>query len=466
MAQARIRSLVLLASGVLAAGGSQAQAPAPRPKPPAAAPAAVDPGFEAMRSLYEALPEAERKALQDALVWTGDYNSVVTGSFGRRTYEGLNAYRTRTGALPDPLDPKMRAAIIATGDAARKAARFTVKLDPASGAVLGVPERLLPKRSPVPGGTRWQSADGRITLESRSFPPGGTDLDALFERATAPLNDRKVTYKLKRPDFIVVTGETGSGRSYVRYALGDEGIRGFALGYDRAAAAEVDRLVIAVANSFVPFPDAQPAVADAPQAPPTQSPVPPVAAAPRPAATGLVVAAGKVLTASAALEGCPALRIGTIPARVAKTDPARGLVLLEGTGLPAPIPPRIRPAAVSAGDALVVVAADAGGLSVAPGTGSGAGGVHAPLQPGAGGASVLDRSGALAGLVARFPAAPRLIAGVMPPMSHPLVPASTIAAFLAENGIPTAPAGAPETASVGAVAGRLSPAVVAVTCQR
>ncbi|MFD0936219.1 serine protease, partial [Methylobacterium trifolii] len=186
-----------------------------------------------------------------------------------------------------------RAALLAAGETARKAARFTVKPDPASGVVMGVPEGLLTRRSALPGGTRWQSADGRVTLESRSFPQGETDLDALFERATAPLNDRKVTYKLKRPDFVVVTAETGTGRSYVRYASGAEGIRGFALGYDRALAAQVDRLVIAIANSFVPFPGAAPAAeaprveakADAPKESATKGMPKPPAPAARPPAT-------------------------------------------------------------------------------------------------------------------------------------------------------------------------------------
>ena len=64
-----------------------------------AEPAAPDPAFEAARAAFEALPEAERKGLQDALVWTGDYNSVVTGTFGRRTYEALLAYAARTGGI-------------------------------------------------------------------------------------------------------------------------------------------------------------------------------------------------------------------------------------------------------------------------------------------------------------------------------------------------------------------------------
>ncbi|MFK5595594.1 serine protease [Methylobacterium sp. HMF5984] len=468
---------VILALALTLAAAASAAAQAPKPQPPRPPAAAPDPAFEAMRAGFEALPEAERKALQDALVWTGDYNSVVNGAFGRRTFEALSAARARTDA-GDPLDPRSRAAILAAGEAARKAVRFTVQADPASGAALGVPERMLPKRSAVPGGTRWQSADGRLTLESRSFPAGGTDLDALFTRATAPLADRKVTYKLKRPDFIVVTGETASGRSYVRYAAGPEGIRGFAIGYEAAQAGEIDRLVIAIANSFVPFPGTRgeaPRIATAPAAAPPASGAPQssggpqVASAPNVVGTGLVVAPGRVLTASAVLEACPAPRIGSAPARVLRSE--RGLALLEAAGLPAPRLPGIVGASASE-DRVVVAAQEAregaggdAGVSVAPGAMVGAARVTAPLQPGSAGAPVLDRAGGLAGLVASYPAAPRLIAGVMPPASFPVIPGTVVAAVLGEAGIATRPSTA-GAGSVGAAASAVGGAVIGIVCAR
>ncbi|TXN62225.1 trypsin-like peptidase domain-containing protein [Methylobacterium sp. WL30] len=468
---------MILALALTLAAAASAAAQAPKPQPPRPSAAAPDPAFEAMRAGFEALPEAERKALQDALVWTGDYNSVVNGAFGRRTFEALSAARARTDA-GDPLDPRSRAAILAAGEAARKAVRFTVQADPASGAVLGVPERMLPKRSAVPGGTRWQSADGRLTLESRSFPAGGTDLNALFTRATAPLADRKVTYKLKRPDFMVVTGETASGRSYVRYAAGPEGIRGFAIGYEAAQAGEIDRLVIAIANSFVPFPGTPgeaPRIATAPAAAPPasgapqSSGAPQVASAPNVVGTGLVVAPGRVLTASSVLEACPAPRIGSAPARVLRSE--RGLALLEAAGLPAPRLPGIVGASASE-DRVVVAAQEAregaggdAGVSVAPGAMVGAARVTAPLQPGSAGAPVLDRAGGLAGLVASYPAAPRLIAGVMPPASFPVIPGTVVAAVLGEAGIATRPSTA-GAGSVGAAASAVGGAVIGIVCAR
>ncbi|WP_232632036.1 serine protease, partial [Methylobacterium sp. Leaf118] len=384
------------------------------------------------------------------------------------------------------LAPPERAALAAAAEAARKAARFRVQADPASGVTIGVPERMLPKRSPLPGGTRWQSADGRVTLDTKSAPPGTTDLDALFERATAAGPERKVTYKLKKPDFFVVTAETATGRSYVRYALGEAGIRGFTLGYDRALAGEVEPLVIAVANSFAPFPENAPSVglpasvAASPQAPaakPGQGHAPnsgpaqnsalaATSAEARPGATGLHLGGGWVLTAAAALETCPAPRIGGLPARIERRDNAVRLVLLRVEGsVGGGVVPSPRAEVPASDEALLALAADSrDGRSVAPGT-AGTGGVFAPLQPGAGGAPVLDRSGRLVGLVERFPAAPRLIAGVMPPTSHALVPGAAVAAFLKESGIGPGSAPAPAM-TLGGAAAPLLGAVVGIACGR
>ena len=479
----------LLAAGF--ASGALAQVPSPqapvpqaRPKPAVPAQPAPDPAFEAARTAFEALPEAERRGLQDALVWTGDYNGVTTGAFGKRSFEGIQTYQTRTGAAPTGLlTPPERVALKREAEEARRAARFKVQPDPGSGAVVGVPEALLPRKSPIPGGTRWQSADGRVTLDTKSFPSGETSLDALFERATAAMPGRKVTYKLKKPDFVVVTAETAGGRSYIRYAEGPAGIRGFTLGYDRALAETVDRLVIAVANTFSPFPEVAPAAAapataagPAPRPPapgtmvaPAAPPLPGAPAAARPAATGLLLGGGRVLTAASALESCTAPRIGAAAARIERRDAAGGLALLSVEGLSGGAAPPLRTDPAGEGEALLVLGAQAGGRpSIAPATAA-VDGVTAPLQPGAGGAPVLDRSGRLVGLVARFPTAPRLIAGVMPPTRYAVVPGKAVAAFLAEGGVPAGAGAQSARAAATTLGGAASPvlgAVVAITCAR
>ncbi|KQO49504.1 MULTISPECIES: serine protease [unclassified Methylobacterium] len=452
----------------------QAQGPA---QAPARAAPAADPAFEAAKAAFEPLPEPDRKGLQDALVWTGDYNSVITGTFGRRTYDALLSYQKRAGnPAPGFPDARMRAAILAAGEMARKAARFTVKPDSASGVMIGVPERLLAKRIPQSGGTRWQSGDGRVTLDTKSFAPEETSLDALFARITAPGSDRKVTYKIKRPDFLVVTGETATGKSYIRYAAAPGGVRGFTIGYDKALGPDVDRLVIAVANSFVPFPetaDAAPAqvavkpggTLDRSTPAPAVKALPPLVRAAVTTGIGLVVAPGRVLTSSSVLETCAAPRIAGAAARIVKVDLGRGLALLEGTGAKGRVATLAsKGSALTPGDALVVLGADGGGgIAVSSGQ-AGGDRLSAPLQPGSSGAIVLDRDGALAGLVARYPSSPRLVAGVAPPMSYPMVDGRVAFAFLAENGISPGAASGGSGSTLGAVASRVADSVVGLTC--
>ncbi|WP_407520621.1 serine protease [Methylobacterium oryzisoli] len=459
---------LLPACAVLLAGAAASaqvpQAPAPRPAAPPRPPAAVDPVFEAARAAFEARPEAERKAVQDALVWVSDYNSVTSGAFGRRTFEGITGWQTQTGAEPTgQLDDRARARLLAAGQAARQAAKFSVETDANTGIVLGVPERLLSRRSRIPNGTRWQSADGRVTLDTKAYAPGESDLDALFERAAAVTPERKVTYKLKKPDFVVVTGETAAGKFYIRYAAASQGVRGFTLAYDKALAREVDRLMIAVANSFAPFPaDAPVAAGPRPaDAPPAATPTAAAVAATTVAATALVVAPRRAVTAASALGACATPLVGGAPARLLRQE--AGLALLDagaavraGSLAAAPGAPE--------GEVVVVAASREGGASVTTGT-AGPGGLAAPLQPGAAGAPVLDRAGRLVGLVARMPAQPRLVAGVMPPMTHPVAGLDALRGLLGAEGAGLGQGQEAAPRSVGAAAGPVAALVLPVTCR-
>ncbi|AWN50687.1 serine protease [Methylobacterium sp. 17Sr1-1] len=463
----------LLAAGLMPllacvglAPAAVAQMPAP-PAPAAKAPSprsapTPDPAFEAARAAFEARPEAERRAVQDALVWAGSYNSVVTGAFGRRTYEAVGAWQAKAGApATGILDEPARAALLAAGEAARRAVRFTVAADPATGLVLGVPEKLLSKRSRVAGGTRWQSPDGRVTLDTRAYAPGETDLDALFAQGAAATPERKVTYTLKRPDFTVVTGETAGGKFYIRHAAGPAGLRGFTLSYDKASAREMDRLVIAIANSFVPFPGEIPAAAPRPVATVAEPAAPPTGPAPA-TATGLVVAPRRIV---AVLPGsCPGPLVAGEPARVLRRDESSGLALLDGATSPAAgtASPALASFPAAPGEAALVLATGPDGPTVTTGEVAAAG-LLAPLQPGAAGAPVLDRAGRLLGLVARLPAQPRLIAGVLPPLTHPLVGPAALKALLGPDAR-TAPAGGAPPLTAGAIAGRFAAAVVGVRC--
>jgi hypothetical protein len=103
---------ILVAASVLAlfATPSLAQTALPPPAP-AAQP---DPAFQAAKAAFGALAEPERRAIQDPLVWTGDHVGVVSGTFGRRTFDAIAAYQKRAKVSPSgALDAKARGELVA-----------------------------------------------------------------------------------------------------------------------------------------------------------------------------------------------------------------------------------------------------------------------------------------------------------------------------------------------------------------
>lgn len=466
--------ITLLRSGVLAFAllsasftGVQAQAPNPQ--------------MAAAQAGFEALPEAERKAIQNDLIWAGQFNGAVSGSYGPLTFRAINAFKGGRGPADGLLPPAERAALARAAQAARDAAGFKVLADDKTGVQIGIPTKLLPKRDVTPsGGSRWQSADQKVTLDTSTTPPGGEDLAAIFEKAIAvnPNSPRKITYKLLRPDFFVVTGETPGGRFYRRLSAGPQGLRGFSIGYDKALAPSVDKLVIAIAASFEPFPTgavpAQPsAVAGAAASPSSglSSLFAPTTRSNERYGVALALNERIALSAASAVDSCRSLRVGNRNAKLRQKDDASGLVLLDLEGAGAAKPPGLRSEAAGASEALVLVAFgnDAGKRAAValPGQAVQAGGkpaLSAPLQPGQAGAPAFDRQGRLVGIVTDNPSDKILIAGVAPQRSYVFADAAAIQAMLGKAGVslPAATAGA--ELSTGAVVERVSGAVQPIVC--
>ena len=402
-----------------------AQAPAAnvRPAPP---PVVLD----AARLAFEALPEADRKAVQDGLIWMGHYSGVADGAFGRQTFEAMAAFQQ--GAQKPPtgiLSPAERKALQDQAQKAKTQAGFATVEDPGTGVQIGVPKKILPKQSANPsGGGRWQNAEGTITLDTRVAPPDAT-LQALFERNVAiQTPGRMVTYKVLRPDFFVIAGETPAGKFYMRYSAA-AGIRGFSIGYDKALAPQFDRIVVAIAGSFTPFPAAAPAAIAQNTAPTPQSLSPQAKPeAPRLIGTGLVVGSRQVLT-TAPVNTCKEVRVlGLKPQQISGKDAlGKDVALLEFVEDLKAKPLAVTEAAMVEG-APVLVAAFAeengsAGLTAVSGAATGANALAAPLQSGASGAPVLDETGALLGLVGLVSSNQRRIAGVMTSATYEVVPA-------------------------------------------
>src|SRR5882672_11457780 len=63
---------------------------------------------------YAAIPLNDRVSIQSDLIWTGDYNGVLSGEFGERSVAAVKAFQKRSGAKETGvLNPQERAALSA-----------------------------------------------------------------------------------------------------------------------------------------------------------------------------------------------------------------------------------------------------------------------------------------------------------------------------------------------------------------
>ncbi|KAB0266009.1 peptidoglycan-binding protein [Microvirga brassicacearum] len=422
----------------------------------------------AARAAFEALPEADRKAMQEALIWAGTtYSGAADGVFGRQTFDAVAAFQQSKRTPPSGiLSPTERADLQASAQRARSAVGFTIVDDPKTGARIGVPAGLLPKTDINPsGGSRWQSTDGRVTLDTRRAPPNAT-LASLYDRNLAlQIPGRIITYKVLRPDFSVVAGETATGKFYTRYDAAGSDLRGFSIGYDKALAPQFDRLVVAIANSFQAF------GATAPVASAVAIPVPPSAQAVtsppsgrRLIGTGIAVTPRRVIT-TATLDSCRELRVGEVAVGGSQQPQARGWLTIE-------LPRDLSAATASFGAAdatpdqsIIVVGytMETGRptLSVMPGTMSEGQSFTAPLQPGASGAPVLDGSNRLVGIVGPVSDDGRKVAGITTTRRYSVVPSRDLAAAIPGLGDGTKAENARSAAHIAAF---WASALVPLTC--
>lgn len=417
---------------------------------------------DALATAFAALPEPDRRGLQDALTWTGDFNGVVAGLYGPRTRDALLAHARRSGLPPVAiLDEAPRRRLLAEAEAARRAVGFMRLRDARAGLAIGLPARLLPARTPLPDGTRYAAPDGAATLDTLGRPGGADALAEIFARLTRDAPGRRVTYRLARPDAVVATGEAGDGRFYARYALagapdGASAVRGFTFTYP-AGRPDLDRIVLAVAASFDPQPPPFPA-----------APAPAAASAPILAGVAVLVAPGLALT-SADPRLCPDASVDGVPARWSRQDPDSGLALLalpahaEATA-PVLAPPPV-PGAPAARYALFFAAADGPPrLSAALAGEAGPGRAELPLQGAEAGVPLFDADGALAGLVAAHSGRTVAVRGVLASARYRVVEAGRIAAFLRDAAVAAAPA-AGAAPTTGGILVRWRGAVLPLRCR-
>ena len=399
--------------------------------------AAVD----AIAASYTAIPLSERIAIQNDLVWTGDYNGIINGEFGERAIAAVKAFQKRFGAKETGvLNQPERAALAAAAKPKQDNVGWRMVQDLGTGARLGIPAKLMPNTQVSGGISKWTSSRGEYQAETFRILQPGTALGPIFERMKSEPAGRKTEYSLLRPDFFVISGLQNLKKFYVRAQLRGDEVRGFTVMYDQAMAGIMEPVVVAMSSAYVAFPGGA--------APPPRRKVE--------YASGVAVGPGHILTSRDALDGCNIVTVAGIGgADRAGEDKDKGLALLRVYGSP------LKPVALAGenpkGDVTLVGVPD----PQAQGGGSAVSAVKArvtetlALDPapavGFDGGAAVDAQGRLAGIASlKIP----LVAGAAPtPVpSATLTPVETVRSFLSgQNVAPAAAAASGLEAAKGSV---------------
>jgi hypothetical protein len=207
------------------------------------------------KTFYAAMPETQRLAIQSDLIWTGDYNGVVGAEFGDRAVAAVQAFQKRNGGQETGiLNPDERAKLAQAARSRQEQAGWRIVDDTATGARVGIPQKLAPQSTQGKAGAHWQSVHGEVQVETFRIAAPGTTLAGVFEQQKKEPAGRKVEYNVLRQDFFVVSGLQGLKKFYVRGQGRDNEVRGLTVLYDQALEGTWDRITVAMSSAFAAFP--------------------------------------------------------------------------------------------------------------------------------------------------------------------------------------------------------------------
>ncbi len=380
----------------------------------------------AIAKAYAALPAAEQLAVQANLAWIGDYEGLPGADIDDRTIAAVKLFQqSHNGKETGILDQEQRAQLAALAAGPQQAVGWRLIEDPATGARFGLPEKLVAPAGVSLTGSRWRSGRGQIEIET--FRLREASLPALFDQEKKRPRTRHAEASALNADWFVMAGTQGLKNVVVRADSSGSEIRGITILYDQANAGLMMPAAIAMADSFLGFPD------------PNAGPPPGQRAA---VAYGTAIVAdrsGALVASRQITSDCESITVpGFGHAVWIADDGADDLALLRLYGArnlaPAPLAGAAGesdaltligvadPRAQHGGDAVTHAAAHRGGQVVEP-----------TPPPGFSGAAAVDAQGNVAGVVELKS---QLAAGSTASGNQSiLIPAAAIRAFLTAHGI-------------------------------
>lgn len=190
-------------------------------------------------------------AVQDALGWTGLYDTLADGAIGEKSIAAIAEFQRRQGWAPTgDLDPAQKMRLLQIADAARRNVGFQLVNDPRAALAIALPTRLLAARTDTPHGSRYTSADGQVEVYLARFRPEERTLSALYSTVIGSSSMTGITYKLLRRDAFFVAGFNDKRDLYHSARTVGGEVRGFTIAYPRVRAPEFGPIIVAMSNSF------------------------------------------------------------------------------------------------------------------------------------------------------------------------------------------------------------------------
>lgn len=317
--------------------------------------------------------------------------------------------------------------------------------DPATGARLGLPEKLVPLAAASRTGSRWTSAQGQIQVET--FRLSEAALPALFEEEKKASRRQVASSELK-PDSFVITGVQRLKNFIIRAQARGSEVRGMTVLYDQATEGTMERVGVAMLNAFSGFPD------------PNAAPLPGLRRAVEYSSAIAVSADGDLIAPAHASDDCQTLTVaGFGHAERMATDKANDIALIRLYGAHHLIPAQFAADGDKADDLKLVGIADplaqgGGGEVTSTQAHLNGQGIEPPPLPGFSGAAAIGAQGSVLGMVDIKQSAIASNGAAAPTAA--LVSGNTIRTFLQAQGLSPANAGVEH----------IEPSIVRLICVR
>ncbi|MGY4156216.1 peptidoglycan hydrolase-like protein with peptidoglycan-binding domain [Bradyrhizobium sp. USDA 4461] len=402
-------------------------------KPKAVTTVPVRPALQKPEDTANAMAQADRLALQSDLAWVGEYNGAISGDVSERMVNAIKEFQKNRGGKPTGvLNPQERGVLADTARRKQESVGWRIVTEPATGARLGIPTKLVPQVTSDASGARWTSPTGTVQVLLTRRKEASPTTAKLAEQEKKEPAGRTIDYTVVKPDFFVLSGLQGLKKFYLRGTLKGDEVRILTILYDQAMQTTVEPVVIAMSSAFNAFPSGVQA------GPPPRKTVE--------YGTGVVVSDdGAVVTDRVATADCIAL---TIPGygnadRVAE-DKEHDLALLRIYGARGLKPLNIAGQATQTALEITGIAdpQNQGGGTAASSLkasvaqlGGGDQALSPPPAVGFSGAAALDGSGKFAGIALLRPVIVAGPATAAPPAQAALVPADTVRSFLKAQGV-------------------------------